>query len=197
VSRNVGATSAGYGRGEEIAGARTLPPSAGRSRPDLLGNEYTPNRAHQQAVDDDPNTEILAAMSDSERAAYYRALFGPGFSGVAAVFLPSPILSRGEVVGWSTPGQDDGCNGEAYRAVIPGNVQQLHREYADELAELETRIDSHERFVAHRRDVATCVNAAGFGYSSTEGRQPGSGRGSTPTAPSSTSSAAADPVLLT
>ena len=117
----------------------------------------------------DPNREIREAMSEEDREAYDRALFGAGAQkGVGGGF--SVQVGPGEhVVGdvASAPDPSEmGCFGKAQEAVGDGH-RTLER-VGPQLKELHQRIESDARMVRANAAWAACMSDAGFDFETPE-----------------------------
>lgn len=99
----------------------------------------------------DPNEERLEAMTEGERMAYQRALYGdfPEFD---------PTVDESEREDFTfEPG---GCQGEAFEQVFTGFA--IFEEFADEFEELENRIQADPRIVEITEKWRTCMSDNGF-----------------------------------
>jgi hypothetical protein len=106
----------------------------------------------------DPNAEIVASLSESERDAYLEVLHGestfgdPGASG--------DVESVGDLWG-------RGCNGKAYEEVF-GAMNAVFIELGPQLEELNQRVEADPRFQEAEAVWAGCMADRGFPYDSQE-----------------------------
>ena len=119
---------------------------------------------------DDPNQEIREALSDEDKEAYDKALFGrtatpEGESGTFSVQVgPGGVVTSDED-GEFGP-SEAGCFGKAQEAVGADN-DRLQR-IGPKLQELQERIASDPRMVKANADWAECMAGAGFDFESPE-----------------------------
>lgn len=95
-----------------------------------------------------PNDAIVAAMSDSERQAYYTALYG----------------EETEVEG----GDDDlgfggGCQGEAGREIF-GRAEEILRELEPMFDDMQQRVEADPRLADADRGWTACMSDRGYDY---------------------------------
>ncbi len=106
----------------------------------------------------DPNAEIVASLSESERDAYREVLYGestfgdPGASG--------DVESVGDLWG-------SGCSGKAYEEVF-GAMNAVFIELGPQLEELNQRVEADPRFRGAEAGWAGCMADRGFPYDSQE-----------------------------
>ncbi|RSM69435.1 hypothetical protein DMB66_10545 [Actinoplanes sp. ATCC 53533] len=93
-----------------------------------------------KAADVDPNVAVVAAMSESERAAYQRALGG----------------------GTAANGKPAGCQGEASK--VTDKAGAVVEQFGDELGQLYARVNADRRIVTAERAWADCLAKAGYPY---------------------------------
>jgi hypothetical protein len=108
---------------------------------------------------DDPNKTIRDALSDADKEAYDRALFG---AAAAERGQAGEVMGGGPVIHRSGPeGQDDGgqsgCFGKA-QSKVPGGPAEL----GASLKDLGQRIESDPEVVAAGSKWASCMAVAGF-----------------------------------
>ena len=104
-------------------------------------------------------------MSDSEREAYYEALYGAD-GGVVSV---DETVSVDEAVSVEQTDGDagfagfepGGCEGEAFGE---DPLQRFAEEFGDELDAIYERVEADPRIVEARREVSDCVAEKGFDY---------------------------------
>jgi hypothetical protein len=123
---------------------------------------------------DDPNQAIRQALSEADRAAYDRALFGRtadahvGDNGSAGGFVFSPGVpvaggpgggEVGEAAEPATP-VDPGCFGRAQAEVGGSSLQRI----APELQELQELIDADPRLVRVNAEWSRCMADAGYSF---------------------------------
>ena len=112
----------------------------------------------------DPNAEIVASLSDSEREAYNEVLYGesPAF-GDGGPRDGGPRDGPGVV--------DDffgsGCTGQAFQEVY-GSWAQVFTELAPQFEELQQRVQADPRFKEANEQWAGCMADRGFPYDSQE-----------------------------
>ena len=112
--------------------------------------------------DDDPNEKIRSGLSDADKEAYDRALYGSaaaqgGDTQGGRGFHIQVRSSGGKDGGPSSATADDGCFGKAERQV-PGGPATL----GASLKDLQQRIQSDPRLVAVDRQWAACMNTSGY-----------------------------------
>ena len=106
----------------------------------------------------DPNGEIVASLSESERNAYHEVLYGedpfgePDGSG--------EVESLGDLWG-------SGCNGMAYEEVY-GAMTAVFTELGPQMEELTQRVEADPRFREAEEVWAACMADRGFPYDSQE-----------------------------
>lgn len=105
----------------------------------------------------DPNQEIVEAMSESEREAYYEALYGPPDQGE-----PQVDEETGETI-YTMEGFGAGCMGQAQEEVY-GNQNALWEEMQPELDEMWQRMQADPRIVEANEAWAACMADQGFQY---------------------------------
>ena len=106
----------------------------------------------------DPNGEIVASLSESERNAYHEVLYGedpfgePDGSG--------EVESLGDLWG-------SGCNGKAYEEVY-GAMNRVFTELGPQMEELNQRVEADPRFREAEEMWAGCMADRGFPYDTRE-----------------------------
>lgn len=105
----------------------------------------------------DPNQEIVEAMSESERTAYYEALYGPPDQGE-----PQVDEETGETM-YVMEGFGAGCMGQAQEEVY-GNQNALWEEMQPEFDEMWQRMQADPRMVEANEAWAGCMTGRGFEY---------------------------------
>ena len=118
----------------------------------------------------DPNQAIREALSEEERKAYDKALFGrtaspDGDGGNFTVRVGSAGVVAGDEAGEGLDLSEAGCFGKAQEAV--GGDQRIER-VGPKLQELQERIESDPRVVKANADWAECMSEAGFDFESPE-----------------------------
>lgn len=115
-------------------------------------------------ADKDPNEAIRNGLSDADKTAYDRALYGSSAvnrgsddKGGAGFHIQVSAGSAGGKDGPSSTNADDGCFGKAQRDT-PGGPQKL----GASLHDLQQRIDSDPRLVTANRDWAACMSTSGY-----------------------------------
>lgn len=110
----------------------------------------------------DPNQAVVEAMSDSEREAYYEALYGPPDQGE-----PQVDEETGETI-YMMEGFGAGCMGQAQEEAF-GNQNALWEEMQPELDEMWQRITADPRMVEANETWSACMADRGFDYPTPEG----------------------------
>jgi len=109
----------------------------------------------------DPNQEIAEAMSESEREAYYEALYGPPDQGT-----PQVDEATGETY-YVNDGFGAGCYGQAQEETY-GNQNKLWEELGPEFEEMYTRMQADARIVEANQGWSKCMAGKGYEYESSE-----------------------------
>ncbi|MEM9134951.1 MAG: hypothetical protein AAF962_21785 [Actinomycetota bacterium] len=109
---------------------------------------------------EDPNQEIVSAMSESESEAYYEALYGgdDAFPQIDETLSEEEIDAQFEDFEW----QPQGCEGEAYAS--EDSPERFYIEFSDELDEMWERIESDPRIAEAEAEVSACVSEKGFTF---------------------------------
>ena len=119
---------------------------------------------------DDPNQKIREALSDEDKEAYDKALFGRTASAEGEGGSFSVQVGPGGVVTSDEDGEfgpsEAGCFGQAQEAVGTDNDQL--RRIGPKLQELQERIASDPRMVKANADWAECMADAGYDFESPE-----------------------------
>jgi hypothetical protein len=102
---------------------------------------------------EDPNMEIIEAMSPGEQEAYYTALYG-----ASPDFDPTAEEQEVEYEG------PQGCYGEAYEATNQGGVNAVYSELEDEINDLYERLEADPRIVELEAAWVECMADAGYGF---------------------------------
>ena len=108
----------------------------------------------------DPNQENIEAMSDSERDAYYEALYGD-----YEEYEPTYDEDGNEI--FEFEGFGSGCEPEAYEAVY-GGQDDVYLEFGEELEALYEKVESDPRIVAIQDDWSACMADLGYTFSNQE-----------------------------
>lgn len=143
-----------------------------RIRREGLGIAYwTLNQGGDEFYEDpwadfvDPNTAIVDALTDSEREAYYEALYGTQEEQEEDMILEVDPETGEEY--YSSFGYGAGCQGEAYEEVYDDDFSQ-DEEYWEAVSvfyeELHLRVEADPRMVKLNEDWAGCMSGAGFEY---------------------------------
>lgn len=112
----------------------------------------------------DPNQEYLEGLSDGEREAWDKALWGE----------PPDFSMMDEEDSESFMFEPEGCQGEAFEQVYnagPGgdfDQQGFFESFGDELESMQERAESDPRVVEYRNRVADCVAEKGFVWDGTQ-----------------------------
>ena len=109
---------------------------------------------------EDPNQAAIEAMSDSERDAYYEALWGD-----QEEFEPTYDEEGNEV--YENFGFGSGCDGQAYEKIY-GGQDDLYMEFGPELEELYSKTESDPRIVELQAEWASCMGDAGYAFDDQE-----------------------------
>ena len=117
---------------------------------------------------EDPNQEMIDAMSESEQTAYYEALWGSEeeqMEGATTEVDPETGEEYQVFEGWGA-----GCEGEASEAVYgdQSSADELWQELSPEMDAMYERIQADPRVVEFEETWAACIAEAGFGYESRE-----------------------------
>lgn len=108
---------------------------------------------------EDPNQEMLDAMSEAERQAWYEALYGTEEEQMADTTVTIDE-ETGETIYYST-GFGAGCQGQAYEAEY-GKSQELWEELNPAMEEMWQRIEADPRVVEANENWAACMQEAGY-----------------------------------
>lgn len=117
----------------------------------------------------DPNEEIVESMSDSEREAYYEALWGNEDE-----MMENAIIEyddeTGEEIGYSYEGFGSGCQGQAEQEVWGGgsdsDTQELWEELEPAFEAMYERVQADPRIVEWNEAWSRCMAEAGHDYDS-------------------------------
>ncbi len=123
------------------------------------GNEEQFFQRDEEFVD--PNQDIVEAMSDSERDAYYEALHGPPDQGEPQI---DPETGE-EYYEWE--GFGEGCFGRAEEQVY-GVQQEMWTELGPLMEEMWERIQADPRVLEANADWSACMADRGFDYTDPE-----------------------------
>lgn len=107
----------------------------------------------------DPNQAIVEAMSESEQAAYYEALYGPPVEG--------EVSEDGETGVTMVSGFGAGCQGEASEEIY-GNQNQVYEVMSAELEDMYERVQADPRIAEANQEWVGCMSDRGYSYESTE-----------------------------
>lgn len=115
---------------------------------------------------EDPNHEIAEAMSDSEREAYYAALYGSADDWDAQAITevdPETGEEYQYIEGWGS-----GCEGQASEQVYGGmnGGSELWEELEPQMTAMWERIQADPRIVDLNEDWSKCMADAGYNISS-------------------------------
>lgn len=109
---------------------------------------------------EDPNQELIEAMSESEQAAYFEALYGD-----EQQYEPTYDEEGNEIFEYS--GFGSGCQGIASEEVY-GNQDALYTEFSVELDDMYAKIESDPRIVDMQAGWASCMADAGYTFDNQE-----------------------------
>lgn len=128
--------------------------------PDLIGYD---DSGFQEQQDNDPNTAIVEAMSESESEAYYEALYGgeDSFPSFDESLSEEEIEAQLEDFDF----EPSGCQGEAY---AEDSTNRFYQDFSDELDDMWERMQADPRIAEAEREIADCVAEKGFEYSNME-----------------------------
>jgi hypothetical protein len=121
-----------------------------------ISTTYEENMSSAPVPEDmpeDPNMEIVEAMSPGEQEAYYAALYGE-----SQEFDPTAEEQEVEYEG------PQGCYGEAYEATSQGGVNAVYTEFEDEINDLYERLEADPRIVALEAAWVECMADAGYSF---------------------------------
>ena len=115
---------------------------------------------------EDPNQEMIEAMSESEQQAYYEALHGSEeeqMEGATTEIDPE----TGEEITY-VEGFGAGCDGEASEEIWgdQSQTQDLWEELSPEMETMYERVEADPRVVALNEEWSACMSGAGFDYES-------------------------------
>jgi predicted small lipoprotein YifL len=128
-----------------------------------IGREETTDTTTQEWVD--PNQEIVEAMSESERTAYYEALNGTEEEN-AALTRTEPDPETGEEFE-VMEGYGAGCWGEAAEEVYGTSPDQaFYEEFSDELEAMYERVQADPRMAELDAAWSACMSDQGYDYES-------------------------------
>ncbi len=116
----------------------------------------------EEAAFQDPNQDYVESLSDAERDAYFRALYGesPEFD---------ETLSEEELEALFEDFVPTGCQSEAYDDIYGGDESQAFYEtFGDQMEAMWERIQADPRIVAERDAWVACMAEAGYAFSSQE-----------------------------
>lgn len=128
-----------------------------------IGNEE--QFAGQESEWVDPNQEIVEAMSDSEREAYFEALYGSEEEQQEGMTVETDPDSGEEI--YISEGFGPGCYGEAQEAEY-GNQDDLWEELGPELEAMYERVQADPRIVEANQEWSTCMSEEGYDFESPE-----------------------------
>ncbi len=128
--------------------------------PDLVGYD---DSGFRDQMENDPNSAIVEAMSESEREAYYEALYGgeDSFPTFDDSLSDEEIEAQLEDFDF----QPSGCEGEAYSE---DDSNRFYQDFSDELEEMWERMEADPRIAEAEQKVADCVGEKGFDYTNME-----------------------------
>lgn len=123
--------------------------------PELLGYDES---EFQGQFGDDPNDEIIAAMTQAEQDAYFEALFGDDFLTFDDTLSDEEIQAQADDQEFAGPG---GCQGEAWG---DSPFERFYNEFGEELEALEEEVSADPRIVDLEREINDCVAERGLEY---------------------------------
>jgi len=114
--------------------------------PDLVGRDRS---AEIVEILDNPNREILLALTEPEQDIYQETLYGPeNVLGIGDEPLENP--------------QPGGCQAEANEVLASNSGLSFRVQFRDELGELMDQVAVDPRVVARDAEVESCVRSKGF-----------------------------------
>lgn len=113
---------------------------------------------------EDPNQEMVDAMSESEREAYYEALYGSEEEQMEGATTETDPETGEEYT--MVPGFGAGCEGEASEEIYgdPAETEALWEELSPAMEELQERIQADPRIVEFNEEWSECMADAGFDF---------------------------------
>lgn len=114
----------------------------------------------------DPNQEMIEAMSDSERDAYYTALHGTEEERMEGARTETDPETGDEIT--IMEGFGAGCDGEANEEIYgdQSQVSELWEEIGPEMEAMQERVQADPRIVEWNQDWSACMAEAGYEYES-------------------------------
>ncbi|WP_066582454.1 hypothetical protein [Cellulomonas timonensis] len=111
----------------------------------------------EEAVQVDPNADYVAAMSESEQAAYWEALWGPE--------QPEALDEEAETTwDWTTAGCNGKASNETYGSTMSAYEDPAFVELQDEIGTLYEKVASDPKLTALDAEWSDCMNEAGFDF---------------------------------
>lgn len=110
----------------------------------------------------DPNQEMVDAMSESERQAWYEALYGTEEEQMEGTEVEIDD-ETGETIYVQT-GYGAGCQGKAYEEVYgdPAQTEELWEQLSPAFDEMYQRVEADPRIVEANQKWAACMQEAGY-----------------------------------
>lgn len=125
--------------------------------PNLVGHDYA---SFEEEQSNDPNQEIVEAMSFSEQDAYYAALYGnDDFPEFDETMSDEEIDAELEDFDF----RPSGCEGQAYNESDHPSFK-FYEEFGDELEGMYERAQNDPRVVEAEQEIASCVADKGYEY---------------------------------
>ncbi|MFV0523855.1 MAG: hypothetical protein ACK5RL_05085 [Acidimicrobiales bacterium] len=140
-------------------GVSTLRFTTEQVGPDLVGVDLSA----LTTAENNPNLAAMESMSDSERAAYEKALYGDSI-GIDESMTDEEAADASENIDFSTMG----CEGRSYSEAEGANLVKFFTDFEQELSQMEERISSDPRMVEAGNEVNSCVAEQGLEYTSEE-----------------------------
>ncbi|MFI2755140.1 hypothetical protein ACGIF2_17050 [Cellulomonas sp. P22] len=111
----------------------------------------------EEAAQVDPNADYVAAMSESEQAAYWEALWGPQ--------QPEPVDEEAEVTwDWTTAGCYGKASNETYGSANSAYEDPAFVELQEEIGRMYEKISNDPKLTALDAEWSDCMNEAGFDF---------------------------------
>ena len=124
--------------------------------PDLVGHTYDEQFDGEDGPTD-PNQELVEAMDDSTRDAYYEALYGAEDD--FPVFDETMSDEEMEASMEDFDFEPSGCEGKAY---TEDQTNAFYQEFDKELQELYEAVEDDPRIAEAQAELSECINEKGF-----------------------------------
>ncbi|MGH1491111.1 MAG: hypothetical protein ACRBK7_17250 [Acidimicrobiales bacterium] len=125
--------------------------------PELVGHNYD---QFEESFEDDPNNQIVEAMDEATRDAYYEALYGPEDS--FPVFDPETMTDEElEALENDFVYEPQGCEGEAWGQ---DDTSKFYQDFSDEMQDMYEAIEDDPRLKAKEDEIGACVAEKGYEF---------------------------------